>query len=84
MVNVFARFLLGQWINMVANRYSLSDGFIAFFVDHSVEFALADEKNVDQFAVVQLDVRQKSDLFDKLVIEPLGFVNNQQNFFILC
>ena len=56
MVNVFARFLLGQGINMVANRYSLSDCLVAIFVDRLVEFALTDKKNVDQFAVVHLDV----------------------------
>jgi hypothetical protein len=56
MVNVFARLLLGQRINMVAYRYSLSDGFIAFLIQHLVEFALTDKKDVDQFAVVQLNV----------------------------
>ena len=52
MVNVFACFLLGQGINMVANRYSLTDGIMALFVNRFIEFALADKKEGDQFAVV--------------------------------
>ncbi len=56
MINVITRLVFGQGVDVVTYGYSLPDGFVAFFVDHFVEFALADKKDIDELAVVHLDV----------------------------
>ena len=61
---------------------SLSDSLIALLIEHSIELALPDEKDVDQFAVIHFDVGQQPDLFKEFVVESLGFIDDQQNFFI--
>ena len=64
---------------MVVDGDALAQGAIGLGQQHVLEFGLSDQKNVDQFAVAQFDVGEHPDLVDELVVQTLGFVDDQQD-----
>ena len=76
MVDVIARFVFGQRINMITYRYSLPDRFVALFTECFVEFTLSHKKDIYEFSVVLLNIRQEPYLLNKFMIKPLGLIDD--------
>jgi hypothetical protein len=60
----------------------LSDRSVSVIHDKMIEFSLSNKENIYQLAVIQFNVGQHPDLFEQFMIQPLGFINNQQYRFI--
>src|SRR5207237_4279661 len=62
---------------MIADRDALAKLAKAWVVETVAQFGLAHENDLKELAIVGLEIREQTDLFEQLIGQILGFVNNQ-------